>query len=473
MNRQTTEGSAVTGSGCFEGRRGFRLGRVLNWQSFAGWSCVVGLAACANPGLEDAGARDFGAVDDAGVVDARSDMGPQDALLADAGPADADPLDADLVDVGGQDAGPDASTSDSGIDAGDVGPLPAVGRTSHSATLLLDGRVLIAGGRRANAGGPAELLASAAVFDPATGTFAPTGMMTVARFFHTATRLTDGRVLITGGTLPTDARDSLATSEIFDPATNTFTASSDMQLARRSHSAILVSTGEVLIFGGSNRTVGASGSAELYSPTTGQFRFAAQVPLGTNLPHLVETAGGQILLAGGHRGRPYNDAYLYDPATEQFTQTGSMMIGRVNSVAVPFPDGRVLIAGGSQINVPTDTVEIYDPVTGTFSAAGEFSNSGTSYRTATLIDNDRFLLAGGTDAATLAFGLYQISTATLADSAAKPSFSLRGGHTATLLDDGRVLFAGGYDPAFNTWTYADIYDPATDSISPTGALPSN
>jgi hypothetical protein len=127
-------------------------------------------------------------------------------------------------------------------------------RSSHTATLLANGKVLVAGGGAGN-----EL------FDPVTGTFAPTGDMITPRNLHTATRLGDGTVLVTGGI---NDNAFLSSAELFDPANGSFTAVKNMGYARAEHRATLLATGEVLIVGGFNlsidRRTNSLSTAELF-----------------------------------------------------------------------------------------------------------------------------------------------------------------------------------------------------------------
>ncbi|WP_372791837.1 Kelch repeat-containing protein, partial [Paraconexibacter sp.] len=122
------------------------------------------------------------------------------------------------------------------------------GRIDHTATLLPDGKVLIVGGFRPN-----SYEAAAELYDPSTGTFAPTGSLNTARGNHTATLLPSGKVLITGGhgvTAAGNSFDTIASAELYDPATGAFTVVGPLGQARRDHTATLLPSGKVLVTGG-------------------------------------------------------------------------------------------------------------------------------------------------------------------------------------------------------------------------------
>ncbi len=200
----------------------------------------------------------------------------------------------------------------------------SVARSLHTATLLQDGsgRVLITGGQ-ASFGG--ETYKSAELYDPATGLFAPTaGEMNTPRASHTAILLGDGRVLIAGGG-EWCCRPSQAPAEIFDPTTGTFTPTGNMRVPRLGHTARLLATGEVLVIGGHDgRTL--PWLAEVYDPSTEKFS-AAAIAVDHFLAASARLTDGRVLVAGGHRGSfpTRATAEIFDRtavAPEGFQRTG-------------------------------------------------------------------------------------------------------------------------------------------------------
>jgi len=327
------------------------------------------------------------------------------------------------------------------------------GHLDHTATLLTDGRVLIAGGVDESG----ENAAYAELFDPASGTFSATGSMTHIRIDHTATLLTDGRVLIAGGRSFTGATTSdyspvpevrwLASAELYDPTTGKFSATGSMAEARFGQTATLLRDGRVLIAGGYG-AAGSVASAELYDPATGTFSPTGSMATGRSGHTATLLSDGRVLIAGG-LGLPGSaaSAELYDPATGKFSLTGSMTSAPLFDTGTLLQDGRVLIAGGSDGSAELASAELYDPATGKFSPTGSMT-SGRHSHTATLLLKGRVLITGGYDnqSAELLYDsaeLYDPATGTF--SSAGSMTHGRGGHTATLLSDGRVLIAGGLD----------------------------
>ncbi len=246
-----------------------------------------------------------------------------------------------------------------------TGSLTAA-RSGQTATLLRDGRVLVAGGGYCGDAEHSGIWASAELYDPATGTFSPTGSMSKPREAHTATLLADGRVLITGGitgqspaaSLPVRAcvvpdgqptsADVLASAELYDPATGRFSKTGSMSVFRDQHTATLLKDGRVLVVGGGGEGYDSRTEVELYDPGTGRFSRTGSLKRGRWLHTATLLDDGRVLIAGGRSpsGSVYAAAELYDPATGKFSSAGSMSEGRQQHTATLLADGRVLIAGG-------------------------------------------------------------------------------------------------------------------------------
>jgi hypothetical protein len=288
-------------------------------------------------------------------------------------------------------------------------------RTGHSATLLPNGRVLIAGGETDPASYPAS--GTAELYDPATGTFSPTGVMLQAQWDNSATLLPNGKVLITGGTTgSTSCCPIAAFPELYDPSTGSFTAAG----AYATLGAVAETNGLVAVSATALRDgrvlVASEPAAELYDPVMDVFSRTGTMttggPLGTP-QYIGGRTGtllhdGRVLLVGGEHedfGR-FATAELYDASSGVFTATGSMAFVRDSHAATLLDDGRVLITGGEGVvgcdsgPGPTCVVEslasaeIYDPSTGRFRLAGSL-NSAREFHLATLLKDGRVLITGG------------------------------------------------------------------------------
>jgi hypothetical protein len=242
----------------------------------------------------------------------------------------------------------------------------SVDHSGGSATLLADGRVLLAGGMDTSSA-MAKNIATAEIYDPSTGKFGPTGSMVVARFGHTATLLTDGRVLITGGG---NEHVSGAGARRVGPTLPTRAGAATMSLID---------------------------SAELYDPRTGKFTLTGSMSVGRDTAAAVRLEDGRVLITGsgdeGNQADP--SAELYDPRTGKFSSTGSMSAARYGHTATLLGDGRVLIASGTNGTNSETSIEIYDPATGRFGDAGSSGNRG--FYSVAPLQNGRILFFGGFD----------------------------------------------------------------------------
>ncbi len=228
-------------------------------------------------------------------------------------------------------------------------------RGEHTATPLLDGRVLITGG-----GGNTS---TAELFDPTSKTFSwTTGTMNYARMDHRATRLQDGRVLITGGIDPSGDK-----AELYDPTLGTFSPTGSMSENRYWHTSTWLPNGKVLITGGKPWGGAPSATAELYDPSTGTFSSIGSMNSARYYHVATLLNNGTVLITGGNNGASNLDsAEIFNPADNSFTQISSMKYVHAAHQALLLRDGTVLIFGAGQ-------AEIYDPATLSFRLTGEFA----------------------------------------------------------------------------------------------------
>ena len=337
----------------------------------------------------------------------------------------------------------------------------ATGRSQSQAVLLNNGTVLVVGGT-GSTGYSTYPLASAELYNPATGTFAVTGSLNTARTQFTATLLTDGTVLIAGGY---DSNwQALTSAEIYNPTTGVFTTTGNMGTAHVNHAATLLRNGSVLIAGGLDDDNGAtygSASAELYSPSTGSFVSTGNLSVGRGYHTATRLNDGTVLIAGGAldpNGDITNQCELYDPSAGSFSQIAVMNATRAGHTATLLNSGMVLIAGGvaDSSGRALASADLYNPSTKVFAATGNM-NFSRDIHASTLLNNGTVLVEGG-------FG--SLNSAEVYEPVSG-SFSLTGSlnagrsvQTATLLPNGNVLVAGGWGSG-GALTSAELYEPAT------------
>ncbi|WP_169800618.1 kelch repeat-containing protein [Archangium gephyra] len=326
----------------------------------------------------------------------------------------------------------------------------AAARYLHTATLLPNGKVLVVGGFGSS--GP---LATAEVYDPASGTWSTTGSMASARYLHTATLLPDGKVLVSGGT---GGGASSVTSEVYDPASGTWSAPSFMTSPRFSHTATLLPNGKVLLSGGFG--AGINETAEVYDPTLGTWSATGSMAS----PRAAHTAtllpNGKVLVSGGQSSSGYlATAEVYDPASGTWSATGVMTSPRIQHKATLLPSGKVLVSGGED-NDYLALAEVYDPASGTWSATNSMAMPRYGH-TATLLPNGKVLVSGGWSSSGITLMTAEVyDPASGTWSAIDTMASRRGFHTATLLPNNKVLISGGLIYGFFLFiSEAELYTP--------------
>jgi Bacterial Ig-like domain (group 2) len=344
-----------------------------------------------------------------------------------------------------------------------------VGRQFHTATLLANGKVLVAGGS-AYAPYCSAGIDSAELYAPGSGSFTSTGSMTNGRYGQTSTLLLSGDVLIAGGTAydatacgELDPNPSVATAELYQTSGGSFTATGSMANARGGHTATLLPSGKVLVAGGGSEggyyvSFAGSGtaSAEIYDPGTGAFTSTGSMSAARMGQTATLLTNGMVLITGGvttEDTTPLATAELYDPVNGIFTATGNMTVGRAAHTATLLPNGKVLITGGfiDSSETASNTSEIYDPGAGSFLATGSMA-SARSTHTATLLPGGTVLVVGG---GTLIAEIYDSSAGSFSLSAMTETD--RSGHSATLLNNGKVIVIGGPGGGLQGSTLAELY----------------
>ncbi|MCY4529522.1 MAG: hypothetical protein OXD46_10905 [Chloroflexi bacterium] len=366
----------------------------------------------------------------------------------------------------------DASPTPVSVEADAIGTMH-YSRVDHSATLLRDGRVLVAGGMD-NAFTP---LRTAELFNPETNRWEEAAEMRESRTEHSATLLRDGRVMVTGGL--NEKLEIVGTTEIFDPDTGKWSQHEGMRTVRRGHFTLPLNDGRVLVVGGVGQTLGGLGilanisavgallSTEIYDPQTDLWSRASDMREGHSGGLAVVLKDGRVLVAGGYnQAESLASSEVFDPKVDEWIRTASMARKTFANTATVLSDGSVLFTGGFGMSRSkggiTPGSEVFDPQTNEWRKAPDTVH-GRMRHTITLLPDGRVVTIGGSTASGPADTAEYMDPETWAWSEISPMSVERSGHTATLLQDGRILVAGGalenvvevYDVDTDEWTSSD------------------
>ncbi|GAA5150227.1 hypothetical protein GCM10023213_48900 [Prosthecobacter algae] len=313
----------------------------------------------------------------------------------------------------------------------------SVARIYHTATRLSDGRVLVAGGTNG------ATLSTAEVYDPSLGTWTATGSMPGIRQHHKAVRLLDGRVLVSGGY---DASGVLQTSALYNPATGTWAATGNLNTPRVDHVMTLLPNGKVLMAGGRNSSVMVS-PAEIYDPATGLWTTTGSLLNVRWAPTATLLTDGRVLIAGGDQGAgnaATASAEIYNPTTGTWTATGGLSSARYVHAAALLPNGKVLVAGGFSGSATRASAELYDPASGTWSVTGTMAAARGATELTPLADGQVLISSGRQLSPSVFLASAEIYNPALGTWTTTSSLgTARQYHTSTALADGRVLVTGG------------------------------
>jgi len=265
-------------------------------------------------------------------------------------------------------------------------------RSFHAAAILPNGSVLVAGGYDSEG----NILSSAELYDSATGSWTATGSLLSARFYHALTLLSDGRVLVSGGR----STNVLSSAEIYDIATGSWTLVNFMSQARYSHTSTLLANGKVLVTGGVNIDGNNIASAEIYDPATGNWSTAGSMSQARSYHTATLLPNSKVLITGGGVyeawGAVYDSSEIYNPETSSWAPTGSMLNARFSHTATPLSNGNVLVSGGfyDYWHEALNSAEVYNVATGTWSYTS-FMSQPRGLHTATALSNNKVVAVGG------------------------------------------------------------------------------
>ena len=323
-------------------------------------------------------------------------------------------------------------------------------RWRHTATVLTNGLILVVGGHDGN-----QTLTTALLFNPTTGAWTPTGSMAAPRGSHTATLLQDGRVLVVGGQITHQGSVRLASAEIYSPSIGTWSAAANMGVARDVHTATRLADGTVLVTGGNNGG-GVLAKTEVFDPNTGGWTPVGNMIRGRHYHAAVLLPSGKVMVvAGSNDSEIFNQTEYFDPLTKAWSEGPALNQGRYSPSANLLPSGDLLVSGGSSVGGARNTAEVFNDASRTWTL--HTMRSARTAHGATLLADGRVLIMGGLDGV-ISAEIFDPSRSSWAQTG--PLIQGRRIHRATLLPSGKVMVIGGF-AGHGVQAPTEIYDVAT------------
>jgi N-acetylneuraminic acid mutarotase len=341
-------------------------------------------------------------------------------------------------------------------------------RANHTATLLPDGRVVLVGGQSQQ--GSIGWQRTIDLFNPKTLSWTAGTSMTGSRTGHTADLLANGKVLVAGGNGSAPSGSAL----LFDPAGKNglgswSAVSNSMANGRYQHQSAVLANGKVLVVSGRDTSVSSQevATAELYDPATNSWSGAGTLNYSTYDHGVALLPNGKVYAFGGHNSSGsgtfvHSNGQIYDPAQNLWSNAGGMAMPRSTHSTTQLPDGTLLVAGGIWSRGSLAVSEIFDPAAGAWSTTGSLIEA-RSQHTASLLANGTVLATGGFASTGMLPSAEIYTPANNTWTAVAPMAVARSEHTATVLADGRVLVAGGKSTTIVVGASAAIYDPSSNS----------
>lgn len=337
----------------------------------------------------------------------------------------------------------------------------SVARTRHTATLLMNGKVLVVGGL--NITTPCcQAAHSAELYDPLSGQWSAVSSPQSPWYGHASIQLNDGKVLVVGGEISSKA-------EIFTPSTRTWSIAANPVAWHLFPKATLLDDGKVLLTGIGVTSMGAAVAAEIYDPALNVWRTTGSMNASRLSHSLTLLPNGEVLaVGGGATVKDFRSAEIFNPASDSWRTTGNLVTPRSNHQAILLIDGKVLVSGGVDASGnPMRTCELFDQIKGEWQATGNM-NYTRARHTLTLLPNGKVMAVGGLATTSFPFDthnsaeVYDVATGSWTRATAMDI--PRADHTATLLPNGKVLIAGGANLVGDVFSSAEVFDSGVSVV---------